>query len=143
MASILLFLLHGGVIALLIIAAVQDAKKQLVSNWISIGIFVLALLAMLAGQQHDLLGLVPGLIMAAIYLIGFEDHFRGADIKLLAALGLYLGLHSCLLMLFIAAITALIYEGCRYLVTHEKRTHIPFCTWMGIAGSFILAVQMI
>ena len=143
MQSHFIFTLNLLSIICLLAAAVQDAKYREVSNWISIAIVILAALLMLTKQQLDLSGMVPGAITALLYVVGFDKHFRGGDIKLLAALGLYLSLYGCLVMLFIASIAALLYEGCRYLITHEKRTHIPFCTWMGIAGSFILAVQMI
>lgn len=136
-------LLHGFVAAFLFVAAFQDARKREVSNWISISVLVCAVIAMIFQQRLDLSGMIPGMIMATLYLLGFDNQFRGADVKILAALGLYLSIIGCLLMLFIACMLALIYEGLRYIATHEKRKYIPFCTWMGIAGSVVLAVQII
>ena len=143
MNTILIYLLHGFVAAFLFVAALQDARKREVSNWISIGILACSIILMAVQKQIDLSGIIPGVIMATLYLLGFDKQFRGADIKLLTALGLYLSFLGCLLMLFLACITSLIYEGVRYIATREKRKYIPFCTWMGIAGSVILAVQII
>lgn len=142
MDIIFMYLLHGIVAAFLILAAFQDARTREVSNWNSVGIFVSTIILMVNKRHIDLSGVLPGVIMAFLYLIGFDNHFRGADVKLLAALGLYLGLHGCLLMLLIASFSSLIYEGIRYLVTREKREAIPFCSWMGIAGTIILATQI-
>ncbi len=143
MNMILIYLLHGIVAAFLFVAALQDARKREVSNWISIGLFVTALILMAVQRRIDLSGLLPGTVMATLYLFGFDNQFRGADVKILIALGLYLSLYGCLMMLFIACVAALFYEGIRYVITHEKRKFVPFCTWMGIAGTFILAAQII
>ena len=141
--ELIIFGLHVFVAAFLFAAALQDARKRQVSNWLSIGILACSIILMAVQMQIDLSGIIPGVIMATLYLLGFDKQFRGADVKLLIALGLSLSLVGCLLMLFIASFTALIYEGIRYAITHEKRKFIPFCTWMGIAGSVILAVQII
>ena len=143
MDIILIYLLHGIVAAFLFVAALHDARKREVGNWISIGIMICSIILMAVKRQIDLSGIIPGIIMATLYLLGFDKQFRGADIKLLTALGLYLSFMGCLLMLFIASFTSLLYEGVRYIATHEKRMYIPFCTWMGITGTFILAVQII
>ena len=143
MKLILINLLHGLVAAFLFVASFQDARKREVSNWISISIVVCAVIAMIFQHRVDLSGILPGTIMAILYLFGFDKQFRGADVKLLAALGLYLSIIGCLSMLFIACTLALVYEGVRFVVTREKRKYIPFCTWIGIAGTIILAVQII
>lgn len=63
MGIIFLYLLHGIVAAFLILAAVQDARKREVSNWIPIAIFILAALFMIMKQKLDLSGIVPGAVM--------------------------------------------------------------------------------
>ena len=86
MDIILIYLLHGIVAAFLFVAALHDARKREVGNWISIGIMICSIILMAVKRQIDLSGIIPGIIMATLYLLGFDKQFRGADIKLLTAL---------------------------------------------------------
>lgn len=95
--ELLLLIVHAVLTGLLLVAAHQDLRSRLVSNWISLPMFLTGGLAMLARGD----GLLLALFIAFVALALIPNGYGAADGKIMAGLtGLWPGavLPSVLLM---------------------------------------------
>ena len=123
--------------AFLIIGAVQDARRREVQHWVVIGLALIALTRMFyAGEYSVLLSLIPTGILIVMWYIRPEA-CGAADIKLIGCILLYTGLG---ILPLLAVITACIFAMMHLLI--GKLNGTPFCLWLGITGSALMAVRI-
>lgn len=123
--------------AFLIIGAVQDARRREVQHWVVIGLALIALTRMFyAGEYSVLFSLIPTGILIVMWYIRPEA-CGAADIKLIGCILLYTGLG---ILPLLAVITACIFAMMHLLI--GKLNGTPFCLWLGITGSALMAVRI-
>lgn len=118
---------------LLIIATYTDIRWRIIPNYIAV------MIVLLAGYNHflngtwqmGLIGLGLMLILFIPYLLG---QIGGGDVKLLLALGFYLGIGIILISFIVLIILALfvIYKGLQGV----KNTHVPLAPF--ILSSYLI-----
>lgn len=97
--------------AALAIAAVIDFRQRRIPNWLTFGLMAAglgraAMIGSVAGVQHALLGIViGGAIPLVLYMI---SALGGGDVKLLAAIGAWLGAGLTVRIFMVEAILGLI-----------------------------------
>jgi prepilin peptidase CpaA len=104
-----LLIVWAPLIATLAVAAVIDARQRRIPNWLTFGLMAagIARAAMLGSQDfsHAMLGiLVGGAIPLALYMISAVG---GGDVKLLAAIGAWVGPGPAILVFMVQAVLGL------------------------------------
>ena len=95
------------VLIVLIIATIQDLKYREVSNLASLFILVIALYKL---ELTNIIGLFIVPMPLILTNIIKKNSFGGADIKIIASLGLCFGLNKSITILFIALIMCMIVD---------------------------------
>ena len=123
--------------AFLLAAAMQDARHREVQHWVVIGLVLIALTRMFyTGEFSVLFSLVPTSILIVMWSIKPEA-CGAADIKVIGSLLLYTGLGILpLLAVMAACILAMMH------ILIGKHANTPFCYWLGLAGSALMAVRI-
>lgn len=133
--------------ALLVVAAVTDIRSRIISNWLNIVVAVLAPLFWMANGlsfwpdmmlQVALAAAVFG-IFAALFALGMMG---GGDVKLLAALALWLPLQPMMALLVIMSVLG----GAVTLITviHHRiarrigRPEVPYGVAISLAGLWVV-----
>jgi prepilin peptidase CpaA len=127
----------------LALAAVIDARQRRIPNWLTFGLMLSGLGRAAAGGgtaglEHSLLGLLAGgalpLILYAISALG------GGDVKLLAAIGAWLGSGPAVLVFMVEAVLGLIIVLVQ--ATLQRRTAALFRNSVLIAANFASASEI-
>lgn len=133
------------VAALLVIAAISDMRRYMIPNWLTLGI-ALAFAASRFVSPFNLLDLSQRIAAAALLLlVGFilfaRNLFGGGDVKLIAALALWLGLAALprfLLLMSLAggvlALTLLLVRWMRSRSSEKLDHRIPYGVAIAAAG---------
>lgn len=138
--------LVAALAALLVIAAVTDIKSRIIGNWLNIAVAALAPLFWLATglSWPDMLlqvamALVVFGVFAALFALGMMG---GGDVKLLAALALWLPLQPMMSLLLIMSVLG---GGVTVItVIHHKlgrrlgRPEIPYGVAIALAGLWVV-----
>jgi prepilin peptidase CpaA len=118
-------------VALLVAAAAEDAVRMKISNWICLGVFVGALVAMVLGGFEFRLWqnlLIFSLLLAAGTMLFGAGKMGGGDVKLLAAIGLWCNFSAALLLLPIVFIggglLALLILAARTIAPERASEHV-------------------
>lgn len=148
------------------VAAVQDIRTRSIPNWLTVPAFVLALVYHVmgsgwAGLGNSLAGFAVGFgILFVLWLIGGGG---GGDVKLMGALGAWVGLKPILMVFFVSAFLAVIggliaatisiarrgslrRGGLKTDLTSEqraKRRLLPFAVPVAISTWLLLAWQIL
>lgn len=104
----------------LIIASFYDIKYREVSNLASLFIFLISLYKL---QLINLLAIIVLPLPLIFTNIKMKDNFGGADIKILASLGLYMGIKKGMIMLLIALFIEIIIKK---ITKKESMPFIPY-----------------
>ena len=133
----MIHLFDAAFAAFLIIGAVQDARRREVQHWVVIGLALIALTRMFYTSEFAVLfSLIPTAILIAIWFLK-PDACGASDIKVLGSLLLYTGLGIIPLL---SVMAACILASMHLLIGKLKGT--PFCLWLGIAGSALMAARI-
>ena len=89
------------VLTILIVATVEDIKKREVNNFASLFIIIISIVNF---RIINLLGLIIAPMPMLLTNIQIKNNFGGADIKIIASLGLCFGTTKGLIILLIALI---------------------------------------
>ena len=89
------------VLTILIVATVEDIKKREVNNFASLFIIIISIVNF---RIINLLGLIIAPMPMLLTNIQIKNNFGGADIKIIASLGLCYGTTKGLIILLIALI---------------------------------------
>ena len=126
---------------IILICGVCDLKTRIIPNIITIPLVLLCLLyqAYLGHIASSLVGLVIGFGIGAICFAA--KGMGGGDVKLMAAIGVYLGAYSFISVLFIASALSVVWGIVQFLknkVTSDEtinnlKMSIPFGTCLSIA----------
>ncbi|HMM31737.1 MAG TPA: hypothetical protein PKB13_08160 [Clostridia bacterium] len=124
--------------AFLIIGALQDARRREVQHWVVIVLALIALTRMFyAGEYSVLFSLIPTGILIVMWYI-HPEACGAADIKVVGCILLYTGLGILpLLAVMAACILAMMH------ILIGKHANTPFCYWLGLAGSALMAVRIL
>ena len=130
-------------ILIILICGVSDFKTRIIPNKITIPLVILCLLyqAYLGNAVSSLVGLFLGF---GIGLICFASKgMGGGDVKLMAAIGAYLGAYSFMSVLFVASVLSLVWGIAQFLknkisvnndeTINKLKATIPFGTCLTIA----------
>ncbi len=126
----------------LFIAGWQDKRRRTLSHSICISLLILAIANLIYDRSLSLLlGLLPAI---GISLLFYPKGIGGGDIKVIACMGLYLGLPCVLLALITACFGGVLqYAGYRLLYRRKPEKTIPFCAWLAVGSALILALQYV
>lgn len=144
--------LAGALCALLAVAAVTDIRSRIISNWLNLAVVALAPLFWIANGlsfwpdmvlQIALAAAVFG-IFAALFALGM---IGGGDVKLLAALALWLPLQPMMMLLVIMSVLG----GAVTLITviHHRigrragRPEVPYGVAISLAGLWVIGERYI
>ena len=133
----MIHLFDAAFAAFLIIGAVQDARRREVQHRVVISLALIALTRMFyAGEYSVLFSLIPTGILIVMWYI-HPEACGAADIKLIGCILLYTGLG---ILPLLAVMTACIFAMMHLLI--GKLNGTPFCLWLGITGSALMAVRI-
>ena len=108
------------VLIILCIASIQDIKRREVSNLFSL---FLLLASIIDFKFINLLGLILAPIPLILTNIKIKDNFGGADIKIIASIGLCFGTTKALIILLIALIIEFIIKNIKKV---ESQPLVPY-----------------
>lgn len=129
-------------ILFLLAAAVIDAKSMLLPDILTLPLLWLGLLANLDNAfvplQEAVLGAMFGYLILFVIALAYEwiakkEGLGGGDMKLLAALGAWLGWQNLMPVLFVAASMALIVGIAMFFIT-KKSEPAPFGPYLAASG---------
>lgn len=149
------FCLLGGLCASLLYASYRDVVSHRVPDWIHMCILVLAAAKatafILAGRNaagvllNAGMGLTVGFLVMYLAALPKGSVLGGADIKLMAAAGAFLGPMPTLAATLIGSTTAFVVTKLRILIKHqparERMAFVPFLS-VGILSSAILLIAI-
>ncbi len=144
----------------MIYLSIVDIKHQKL-EYIQTGfLFPVAIMCMLSdllcsmtnGQENYLFHDVIDPIIAALFMFGFmvlfslrknngNNSFGGADIWVIAILGLVLGFESSLVSLLISCISFVIFIGLLKIIKKERKQKIPFVPFIFIGMTVVLLFE--
>lgn len=144
----------------MIYLSIVDIKYQKL-EYIQTGfLFPVAIMCMLSdllcsmtnGQENYLFHDVIDPIIAALFMFGFmvlfslrknngNNSFGGADIWVVAILGLVLGFESSLVSLLISCISFVIFIGLLKIIKKERKHKIPFVPFIFIGMTVVLLFE--
>lgn len=152
MQGVLTNLLVAILAAMLIIVAAGDLRNRLIPNWLNLAIALTAIpFWWLSGYAlwPDIaiqIGLAAGLFMffAIIFHLGMMG---GGDVKLLAALGLWLPLASMVKLLVIMSIAGgvltLVMLARKWRASSEEKTEVPYGVAIAFAGMWLVGERFL
>lgn len=152
MQGVLTNLLVAILAAMLIIVAAGDLRNRLIPNWLNLAIALTAIpFWWLSGYAlwPDIaiqIGLAAGLFMffAIIFHLGMMG---GGDVKLLAALGLWLPLASMVKLLVIMSIAGgvltLVMLARKWRASSEEKTEVPYGVAIAFAGMWLIGERFL
>lgn len=147
MQGILANLLVAILAAMLIVAAAGDLRARLIPNWLNLAIALTAIpFWWLSGYAlwPDIaiqIGLAAGMFVffAILFHMGMMG---GGDVKLLAALALWLPLASMVKLLVIMSIAGgvltLVMLARKRLASREEKTEVPYGVAIAFAGIWLI-----
>jgi prepilin peptidase CpaA len=152
MQGVLANLLVAILAAMLIVVAAGDLRNRLIPNWLNLAIALTAIpFWWLSGYAlwPDIaiqIGLAAGLFMffAIIFHLGMMG---GGDVKLLAALGLWLPLASMVKLLVIMSIAGgvltLVMLARKWRASSEEKTEVPYGVAIAFAGMWLIGERFL
>lgn len=152
MQGVLANLLVAILAAMLIVVAAGDLRNRLIPNWLNLAIALTAIpFWWLSGYAlwPDIaiqIGLAAGLFMffAILFHLGMMG---GGDVKLIAALGLWLPLASMVKLLVIMSIAGgvltLIMLARKWRASSEEKTEVPYGVAIAFAGMWLIGERFL
>ena len=136
-----IYLLWGGLAIALIAAAITDIKSRHISNWLNLGIAVGAPVFWIASGLVFWPDMIGQIGLAAIILTIFAGLFAigamgGGDVKLLAALALWLHWLTFLELIVIMSIAGGLLSLLMMISKRIKKTEGPIKVPYGVAIAF-------
>lgn len=127
-------------IILLAVSAILDIRTRTIPNWIPAALIVLAIIQMIQnGSAINIFGILPSVVVGIILYQGGKG-IGGGDIKVMAGIGLYTGLISCVQVVTLGCLGAIIWCCFLRMLRHQKQKRgIPFCFWI-FAGTLTVFV---
>lgn len=133
----------------LLVMAVVDFKIKKLPN---IGVILILLLgvARMVGQPNmiinQLLGLIPGIMVFILYVLTRKtDGIGGGDVKLIAAMGLFMGLDAAAFALLLACLLCLIFLSFRHVVQWilklPQLKRIALGPWLAVGAILVVLVM--
>lgn len=136
-----IYLLWGGLAIALIAAAITDIKSRHISNWLNLGIAVGAPVFWIASSLAFWPDMIGQIGLAAVILTIFAGLFAigamgGGDVKLLAALALWLHWLTFLELIVIMSIAGGVLSLLMMISKRIKKTEGPIKVPYGVAIAF-------
>lgn len=111
-----------------------DITTRRISNSITHPVFIFLLICRLF-ESSFLWGLIPAALLMMLFLIN-PNSIGAGDIKLLAIIGLCLGLSSTIPVIFGMCVSALIYLILRRILSRPQMMSIPLAPFMTVGVLF-------
>jgi len=125
----------------LLVAAVIDLEEGLIPNGLTLGLALIGFAASLLPFGLDPLDSLFGILVGGGFLLLFallgrlifkREALGGGDLKLLAAIGAFVGWKLVLLAAFIGVVLGAIVGGVRWAVTGQRE--LPFGPFLAVGG---------
>lgn len=125
----------------LLVAAVIDLEKGLIPNGLTLGLALIGFAASLLPFGLDPLDSLFGILVGGGFLLLFallgrlifkREALGGGDLKLLAAVGAFVGWKLVLLAAFVGVVLGAIVGGVRWAVTGKRE--LPFGPFLAVGG---------
>ncbi|MDA8336253.1 MAG: prepilin peptidase [Peptococcaceae bacterium] len=130
-------------VSVLVVAALGDVLYRLIPNKLVLavlagGILARSLVPLPGGFWFALSGILPGTVLLGVAALASRGGMGGGDIKLAAALGLFLGWPGALLAVFFASVLGgVVGVGLILARVIGRRDSVPYAPFL--AGGFLLA----
>ncbi|MEH6701015.1 A24 family peptidase [Parasphingorhabdus sp.] len=136
-----IYLLWGGLAIALIVAAITDLKSRHISNWLNLGIAVVAPVFWIASGMTFWPDIVGQIGLAAVTFTIFAGMFAigamgGGDVKLLTALAFWIDWLTFLELLLIMSIAGGVLTLLMMISKRIKKTEGPIKVPYGVAIAF-------
>lgn len=117
-----------------------DIKERRISNKLTYpAILFLLIFRVLCGPEH-LWGLVPGTVFFLIFMISPRSLGAG-DVKLVALIGLCIGVERAVVALFLMCVFVFVYLGGRKLLSLEVPRSVPLAPFLTLALLVVIVVS--
>lgn len=112
-----------------------DIKERRISNKLTYPAIIVLLVFRLVFSPEYLLGLIPGAVLFLVFMISPRSLGAG-DVKLVALLGLCIGLERTVGALLLMCILVFLYQGGRRLLSLEAQISVPLAPFLtlGLLG---------
>lgn len=119
-----------------------DIKERRISNKLTYPAIIALLVFRVVFSPEYLWGLIPGAVLFLVFMISPRSLGAG-DVKLVALLGLCIGLERTVVALLLMCIFVLLYQGGRKLLSMEVPTSVPLTPFLtlGLLG-IVVGLQL-
>lgn len=133
--------LASAFVLLLLLCSISDIKKRIIPNQLVILLLALGLLqSWLYFYLADaLLGLLFPSILLFLAKSKWNFYIGAGDIKLLSAIGIWVGWHANIYVLLAGGVLALVYAGIVGCLRRGQASSIPFAPFLSAAAIAIYA----
>lgn len=114
-----------------------DITDRRISNKLTYPAIIVLLALRIVCSREYLWGLIPGVLFFLVFMIRPRSLGAG-DVKLVALLGLVIGLERAVLALLMMCIFVLLYQGIRRLLTVEIQISVPLAPFLTVGLLWIV-----
>lgn len=108
-----------------------DITERRISNTLTYPAIIALLVFRIACSPEYLWGLIPGAVFFLIFMISPRSLGAG-DVKLVALLGLCIGLEQAVVTLLLMCIFVFLYQGGRKLLSWEIQRSVPLAPFLSL-----------
>ncbi|WP_055109408.1 prepilin peptidase [Paenibacillus ihumii] len=129
----------AGLILLLLICSINDIRSRIIPNRFVIMLSILGLLHswLYFSLADALLGILIPSVLLFLIRSRWNFHVGAGDIKLLSAIGAWVGWYANIYVLLAGSVLALIYVGGVCGLRHRKVASVPFAPFLSAAAILI------
>ncbi|WP_158524029.1 A24 family peptidase [Paenibacillus bovis] len=129
-------------ISLCIYFSVTDIRYRTIPNRVIYPLFIILFLWRLFTEPSFLWGLIPSFIMFISFFCT-PNSIGAGDVKLVAVIGLFLGIEQTLLVVFLTCLSYIVYAGGSKLVKKRLQKRTPLAPFLAAGVSLLIILQLI
>lgn len=117
-----------------------DIEERRISNKLTYPAIIVLLVFRIACSPEYFWGLIPGAVLFLVFMISPRSLGAG-DVKLVALLGLCIGLEQAVVTLLLMCIFVFLYQGVRKLLSAEAQPSVPLAPFLTL-GLLLIVVAL-